>query len=76
MPIYEYRCQDCGTRFEKLVRNGSTAVACPDCGQEHLDQELSMFAAHANGRAASSPAPMAGGCPSGMCRTPGLCGRN
>ena len=23
MPIFEYRCQDCGTRFEKLVR-GST----------------------------------------------------
>jgi predicted nucleic acid-binding Zn ribbon protein len=23
MPIYEYRCQDCGTKFEKLIRHTS-----------------------------------------------------
>lgn len=76
MPIFEYRCQDCGTKFEKLVRNSDTdGPACPSCGEQHLQQELSTFAAHANGRSAA-PQPMGGGCPAGMCRTPGLCGRN
>ena len=77
MPLYEYRCGGCGHRFEKLVRS-STAVAelaCPTCGDQHLEQELSTFAAHANGRS-SDAAPMGGGCPSGMCQNPGFCGRN
>jgi putative FmdB family regulatory protein len=75
MPIYEYRCEDCGSKFEKLVRRQGDAVECPSCGKDHLKMELSTFAAHANGRPQSS-APMPGGCPAGMCPTPGLCGRN
>jgi putative FmdB family regulatory protein len=73
MPIFEYLCEDCGTKFEKLVRNGD-AVACPSCGQAHLKTEFSTFSAHANGRAAKSESFPS--CPSGMCRTPDLCGRN
>jgi putative FmdB family regulatory protein len=71
MPIFEYLCEDCGSKFEKLVR-GSQGVQCPSCGQEHLKQQYSTFAAHANG----APKEMAPSCPSGMCSTPGLCGRN
>jgi putative FmdB family regulatory protein len=77
MPIYEYRCEDCGTRFEKLVRSSDTNhLACPSCGMDHLKMELSTFSAHSStgGRAASEP--MMGGCGAGMCRTPDLCGRN
>lgn len=75
MPIYEYLCDDCGTRFEKLVRTSDTgALLCPKCGEQHLTQQLSTFSAHANGR--SEPAMSGGGCPAGMCRTPDFCGRN
>ena len=54
MPIFEYLCEDCGSKFEKLVRrsaseNDSNGVHCPSCGQEHLKQQFSTFAAHANG---------------------------
>jgi len=75
MPIYEYRCEDCGTKFEKLVRrmNGTAEVECPSCGQKHLKQELSTFAAHANGHSKSAEAPV---CPSGQCSNPGMCGMN
>ena len=74
MPIFEYKCDDCGTAFEKLVRNGaSTAVLCPSCGQDHLSQQYSTFAARANGKSEEASLPT---CPSGMCQTPGLCGRN
>jgi putative FmdB family regulatory protein len=75
MPIYEYRCDDCGTKFEKLVRRtaDAAAVECPSCGEHHLTQELSTFAAQVNGASKSSDMPS---CPSGRCSTPGLCGMN
>ena len=72
MPIYEYQCEDCGSKFEKLVRNGD-AIECPSCGKDHLKMELSTFSAHAGGKSKES-APMS--CPGGMCRTPGVCGMN
>ena len=72
MPIFEYSCQDCGARFEKLVRRaGETAgIACPSCGESRLRQELSVFAAHANG---APKAEMPAG-PCGGCRHPEACG--
>ena len=76
MPIYEYKCEDCGTKFEKLLRRSSEAadLICPSCGQKRLSQEFSTFAARANGASArSSEAPV---CPSGMCSNPEFCGRN
>jgi putative FmdB family regulatory protein len=76
MPIYEYHCEDCGTKFEKLVRRATEApdVACPSCGQKHLQQEYSTFAAHAaDGSSKSAEMPA---CPSGQCSNPGMCGMN
>ena len=75
MPIYEYKCQDCGTKFEKLVRQSDAAEpTCPSCGQKRLERELSTFAAHTGGSSSTSDAPM---CPSGgRCPTPGACGMN
>jgi putative FmdB family regulatory protein len=73
MPIYEYKCDDCGSRFEKLVRRTSDApgLECPSCGQKHLTQELSTFAAKVNSSKAEMPS-----CPSGRCSNPGMCGMN
>jgi putative FmdB family regulatory protein len=73
MPIYEYQCEKCETRFEKLVRRTEDEhqLACPSCGERHLRQEYSTFAAH--GATAEAKAPQ---CPGGMCRTPGVCGMN
>ena len=75
MPIYEYLCQDCGTKFEKLVRRSAEAseTQCPSCGQKHLQQEFSTFAAHANGSPKSADMPS---CSSGQCSNPGMCGMN
>ena len=74
MPIYEYRCEDCGTKFEKLMRRSSdvSELACPSCGEKHLRQELSTFAAH-SGAGKSADAPM---CPRGGRCDPGMCGMN
>jgi len=73
MPIYEYRCDDCGSKFEKLVRSSDAdGLACPSCGEKHLTQQLSTFAAQVGG-GKSSDAPV---CPSGQCSNPGMCGMN
>lgn len=74
MPIFEYTCEDCGTAFEKLVRASSeNGIACPSCGQDHVTKQWSTFAARAQ---SESPAAAMPSCASGMCQTPGLCGRN
>jgi putative FmdB family regulatory protein len=73
MPIYEYLCDDCGSKFEKLLRRSDEKVLCPQCGESHLSAQFSTFSAHANGRPKEASLPS---CPSGMCRTPDLCGRN
>ncbi len=76
MPIYEYRCQDCGTKFEKLIRRASDApeLVCPSCGEKRLQQEFSTFAAHANESSQPSGAPKS--CPAGGCCNPAACGMN
>ncbi len=81
MPIYEYLCESCGNKFEKLVRHSDAESAasspCPSCGKQELKQEYSTFAARAGSSvdAACQTAPM-GGCGGGMCGNPGMCGRN
>jgi putative FmdB family regulatory protein len=76
MPIYEYACESCGNKFEKLVRRADEVLecGCPACGEKHLKQEYSTFAAR--GSAGDSKVESMGSCPAGMCGTPGLCGRN
>lgn len=75
MPIYEYNCQDCGARFEKLIRREADleSLSCPSCGEKRLAKQHSTFAPQMG--AARQPAmPM---CPSGgVCPTPGKCGMN
>lgn len=75
MPIYEYSCRDCGSKFEKLIRRDSDleSLACPSCGKSELARELSTFAPQM-GASRSQPPAM---CPSGrVCPTPGKCGLN
>ena len=77
MPIYEYLCQGCGNKFEKLVRRTEEAegLACPSCGEKHLKQEFSTFAAHSHASHAHAPQ-AAPPCANGGCCNPGMCGMN
>ena len=44
MPLFEYRCQDCGTQFEKIVLRASDSVECTSCRGPNLEKLLSVFA--------------------------------
>lgn len=50
MPLYEYRCRDCGEEFEELVKMNTPteSIACPTCGQHHAERKLSMFASRSS----------------------------
>ena len=43
MPIYEYRCRDCGSLTERLEGIGAskTELLCSSCGGRRLDKVLS-----------------------------------
>ena len=42
MPIYEYQCQSCGHKLEKLQRlNDNPLKDCPDCGAAELERLIS-----------------------------------
>lgn len=42
MPIFEYECRECKTRFEKLVR-GEEEVVCPKCEAPGPRRLFSVF---------------------------------
>jgi putative FmdB family regulatory protein len=37
MPIYEYKCQKCGHKFEKLVF-GEEEIKCPECNSRRIEK--------------------------------------
>lgn len=38
MPIYEFECQNCGTKYEKIIDdNGVQAIHCPKCEKDGKD---------------------------------------
>jgi putative FmdB family regulatory protein len=44
MPIYEFRCEQCGAEFEELTEAGAEA-RCPVCGSERAMRVYSAQAA-------------------------------
>ncbi len=50
MPLYEYYCSDCKSRFELLVSHQhADDVVCMKCRSEKVRRLLSVFALASNG---------------------------
>ncbi|MFH1371688.1 MAG: zinc ribbon domain-containing protein [Planctomycetota bacterium] len=46
MPIYEYKCDDCGKITELLESSGNKGVrSCAHCGSGKLSKQFSVFSA-------------------------------
>ncbi len=72
MPIFEYRCEQCGKDFEKLVFNRSEPVACPVCEGHHVKKKFSIFGMKSGDSFVSSLGSSCSTCSSHSCST---CGR-
>lgn len=74
MPMYEYNCPACHSRFDRLRRmdQSDTDLSCPHCKSEQVQRRLSVFAAHSRGgpaasQAVAAPVASSGGCCGGSC---------
>jgi putative FmdB family regulatory protein len=74
MPLYEYYCADCHTKFEALrpMSKADSAIQCKSCESMRTSRVLSLFATHTKteGSSASSPTfsgNLGGGCCGGHC---------
>ena len=74
MPIFEYKCRDCGAQFERIVTSASTSVLCRKCEGPNVDKLLSVFAV-AKG-SDSSASFDAGPCRTCGARERGMCGQD
>jgi putative FmdB family regulatory protein len=71
MPIFEYRCQECGHKFEAILF-GEQKPECPKCHTAKLEQQLSTFAVSKS----SNATPAAGCGQSNCCMMNGDCSVN
>ncbi len=62
MPLYEYRCDECGTKFElrRTMSASDEPAACPECASEQSRRQVSLFASVAKN--SSEAQGMGGGC--------------
>ncbi len=64
MPIFQYKCPNCGKKFEELVKKIDQSVLCPDC-KTAAERDYSGEMYSATGKPAKK-------C-SGNCKTCGGC---
>jgi len=69
MPIYEYICEDCNERFEKIVINKLQEISCPKCLSKKAAIQLSVFATAGSSNSSTSSGGFSGGggCCGGGC---------
>lgn len=67
MPIFEYKCGECGREFETLVMGseGDKDVCCPHCQSKKVSRQLSGFALSDGGGGISLSSAGGGGCGGG-----------
>jgi len=67
MPIYEYKCESCGHRFDVLQSIGENGdkLSCPECGAPKPEKIFSAFASSGNSSAVGGGYAGGGGCGTG-----------
>lgn len=69
MPIYEYRCTKCGTKYEilHLGREIAKDIVCPSCSSNKHKKLISSTSISMKGTAAGESSNVSGGCCGGAC---------
>ena len=78
MPVFEYKCSSCNTKFEILHKSSTNQeeVSCPECNSKKINKLFSSFSASVHSNESS--------CSQGNCNFPlggcgcsgGACGMN
>ena len=73
MPLYEYKCKDCGHQFDALrsMKDADKTIQCRSCHSEHTNRAMSVFFASSEGRSVTSSAAGCGSCGGGHCSSCG-----
>jgi putative FmdB family regulatory protein len=77
MPIFEYSCNECSTRFDIFHKGAEDKdlVQCPECSSRSAVKQFSSFSASTGAASGAAPSceggscdvPSYGGCAGGMC---------
>jgi len=78
MPIFEYKCEECNSKFELLHKSSANneEITCPSCSSVNNKKLFSAFSASVSGSSSYGDScstgscgtmPSYGGCASGMC---------
>ncbi len=72
MPIYEFKCQNCGTEFEVFFKNKEeiSKVKCKNCDSENITRLMSIVNSIVSDSGSSSEKPRiteSYSCPTGSC---------
>jgi putative FmdB family regulatory protein len=69
MPIYEYICEDCDTRFDviRMIKDADAPISCKECESRHTKRALSLFFAQSGGRVIAGNEKSCSGCSGGSC---------
>lgn len=63
MPIFEYKCQQCGSVFERIVGSyRQSDPPCPECESTEVERLLSAAAVHTSGATRPPACGMDGKC--------------
>jgi len=73
MPIYEYICQDCHSKFEAIrsMKDADAPIACEHCHSLKTSRLISMFFAQSNGKVITGGNGGCAGCAGGSCSSCG-----
>lgn len=73
MPIYEYKCQECGKRFEALrsIKDADDPIQCQACRSMKTQRIPSACFSKVAGGSASSASGGCSGCSGGSCASCG-----
>jgi putative FmdB family regulatory protein len=79
MPVFEYKCSSCNTKFEVLHKSSvnQEEVSCPDCDSKKITKLFSTFSPSVQSHSLESPCAQ-GNCnmPAGSCCSGGECALN
>jgi len=71
MPIFEYRCEDCGKSFELMrsFKEADHTALCSFCKSDKTRRMLSRFFSHNQNPSSASSSNSCSGCMGGSCST-------